>query len=81
MRALGLTNAIPDKRFLEKEFYFAMHKKLNVEDPKTFNEKLQWLKLYNRDPRYTIMVDKYKAREYVKETIGEEYLIPLLGMG
>lgn len=80
MRALGLTNAIPDKRFLEKEFYFAMHKKLNVEDPKTFNEKLQWLKLYNRDPRYTIMVDKYKAREYVKETIGEEYLIPLLGV-
>lgn len=80
MRALGLTNVIPDKRFLEKEFYFAMHKKLNVEDPKTFNEKLQWLKLYNHDPKYTDMVDKYRVRQYIREILGEQYLIPLVGV-
>ena len=49
-------------------------------NPKTFNEKLQWLKLYNRKPEYTVMVDKYKVREYIAQMIGEEYLIPLLGV-
>lgn len=48
--------------------------------PETFNEKLQWLKLYNRKPEYTVMVDKYKVREYIKDLLGEEYLIPLLGV-
>ncbi|MDE6365137.1 MAG: glycosyl transferase [Lachnospiraceae bacterium] len=56
-----------------------MGKTLNLEHPKTFNEKLQWLKLYDRNPAYTRMVDKYEVRKYVKETIGERYLIPLVG--
>ena len=57
-----------------------MNQKLNLDNPQTFNEKLQWLKLYNRKPEYTMMVDKYKVREYVAEQLGEEYLIPLLGV-
>ena len=52
---------------------------LNLENPKTFNEKLQWLKLYYHNPLMTKCADKYLAREYIKEKIGEEYLIPLIG--
>ena len=54
--------------------------KLNLENPKTFNEKLQWLKLYYNDPLCTKCADKYEVRDYVKNLIGEEYLIPLLGV-
>ena len=57
-----------------------MKKKLNLKTPQTFNEKIQWLKLYDRNPEYTKMVDKYEVRKYIAETIGEEYLIPLLGV-
>lgn len=57
-----------------------MHRRLNLKNPETFNEKLQWLKLYNRKPEYTIMVDKVKAKEYVASKIGEEYIIPTLGV-
>ena len=57
-----------------------MSYKLNLKNPQTFNEKLQWLKLYDRNPEYTKMVDKYEVREYIKEKIGEEYLIPLIGV-
>ena len=57
-----------------------MHKKLNLNNPKTFNEKLQWLKLYNRKPEYTTMVDKYAVKEYVASKIGESYIIPTLGV-
>ena len=53
---------------------------LNLSDPKTFNEKLQWLKLYDRNPMYTVLVDKYKVRQYIIDAIGEEYLIPLIGV-
>ena len=55
-------------------------KELNLIQPETFNEKLQWLKLHDRKPEYTIMVDKYRVREYIAKTIGEQYLIPLLGV-
>lgn len=71
---------IPDKLYLKLLFRIKMNKKLNLKDPKTFNEKLQWLKLYNKNPKYTMMADKYKVRDYVKNIIGEEYLIPLLGV-
>ena len=76
----GMHNKMVDKKFLERKFKAVFHRKLNLENPQTMNEKLQWLKLYNRDPRYTQYVDKYLVREYVKETIGKEYLIPLLGV-
>ncbi|MEL7666007.1 MAG: ATP-grasp fold amidoligase family protein [Candidatus Shapirobacteria bacterium] len=51
----------------------------NIDNPKTFNEKIQWLKLYYHDPLMTKCADKYAVREYIKEKIGEKYLIPLLG--
>lgn len=75
-----MLNWLPDKVFLEAAFRARFGRKLNLNNPETFNEKLQWLKLYNRKPEYTKMVDKYLVRDYVKEKIGEEYLIPLLGV-
>ncbi len=75
-----MLNWLPDKVFLEAAFRARFGRKLNLKNPETFNEKLQWLKLYNRKPEYTKMVDKYLVRDYVKEKIGEEYLIPLLGV-
>jgi len=76
----GVFNFLSDKAFLKLLFWARMGKKLNLENPQTFNEKLQWLKLYNRKPEYTKMVDKYEVRKYISEKIGEEYLIPLLGV-
>ena len=71
---------LPDKAFIKCKFRFAMGYKLNLRQPKTFSEKLQWLKLYDRRPEYTTMVDKVKAKEYVASVIGEEYIIPTLGV-
>lgn len=77
---LGLYNNMDDKKFIEKMFKATMNYPLNLENPKSFNEKLQWLKLYDRNPLYTKLVDKYEVREYISEKIGEDYLIPLLGV-
>lgn len=74
-----LLKFVPDKPYLKLCYRLKTHKKLDLKNPKTFNEKIQWLKLYNRRPEYTMMVDKYRVREYIKEKIGEEYLIPLVG--
>lgn len=74
------TSLLPDKVYLKKKYKSIFNKELNLKNPKTFNEKMQWIKLYDRNPLYTTLVDKYKVREYVKERIGEEYLIPLLGV-
>lgn len=74
-----ILNWLPDKVFLNAAFRARFGRKLDLKNPKTFNEKLQWMKLYNRNPVYTMMVDKYLVRNYVREIIGEEYLIPLLG--
>lgn len=71
---------VSDEEYLKKMYKFKMGKKLDLENPKTFNEKLQWLKLYNRRPEYTMMADKVAVREYIAKTIGEEYLIPCLGV-
>jgi len=76
----NVLSILPDKAYLKIRYFQRMHKRLDLKNPKTFNEKLQWLKLYDRDPLYTKLVDKYQVREYVKEKIGEEYLIPLLGV-
>ena len=62
------------------KYWAIMGKRLNIENPQTFNEKLQWLKLYDRKEEYTAMVDKFAVREYIAQTLGEEYLIPLLGV-
>lgn len=69
-----------DELYLKIVYWLSMGKKLNLKNPKTFNEKLQWLKLYNRKPEFTIMVDKVKVKEYVAQIIGEEHIIPTLGV-
>ena len=75
-----IKRCIPDRLFLKLMYRKCMGKKLNLKNPQTFNEKLQWLKLYNRKTEYTKMVDKYEAKKYVAEKIGEEYIIPTLGV-
>lgn len=75
----NLLKWMPDKPFLKLKFKYMMGVKLNIENPQTFNEKLQWLKLYDRNPLYTELVDKLEVRKYIEDTIGKEYLIPLLG--
>lgn len=69
-----------DAEFLERRFELKMGYKLDINHPKTFNEKLQWLKLYNRKPEYTRMVDKYEAKQFVEEKIGGGYTVPTLGV-
>lgn len=71
---------LPDEYYLKLLYRMHIGRKLNLSNPITFNEKLQWLKLYNHRPEYTKMVDKYLVRNYITETIGEEYLIPLIGV-
>ena len=77
---LGFYDRMDDEKYLKKLYTVNFGKELDLENPKTFNEKLQWLKLYDRKPEYTMMVDKYRVREYISEKLGEEYLIPLLGV-
>ena len=69
-----------DEKYLKIMYKYSMHKKLDLDNPKTFNEKLQWLKLYDRKLIYTKMVDKYEVKEYVGKIIGDEYIIPTLGV-
>lgn len=76
----GLLNWLDDKRYLQLMFWAKMGTKLNLDDPETFNEKLQWLKLYDRKPEYTRMVDKYEAKKYAASIIGEKYIIPTYGV-
>lgn len=71
---------IPDKHYLKLKFYGIFGQRLNLNNPQTFNEKLQWLKLYNRNPEFTIMVDKVNVKKWVADRIGEQYIIPTLGV-
>lgn len=75
-----LLKLLPDYIFLKIKYRYKFNKKLDLNNPQTFNEKLQWLKLYDRNPEYTKMVDKYEAKKYVANIIGEEYIIPTLGV-
>lgn len=74
-----IMKCVPDSLWLKYLYRKTLKKPLNLKNPRTFNEKLQWLKLHDRNPLYTQLVDKYGVREYIKEKIGEEYLIPLVG--
>lgn len=71
---------IPDKLYLKMVYRLTMNKKLRLDKPQTFNEKIQWLKLYDRKPEYTTMVDKVDVKDYVANIIGEEYIIPTIGV-
>jgi hypothetical protein len=57
-----------------------MGKRLHLSNPKTYNEKIQWLKLYGRTPMDKVLADKYLVKKYIADTIGDEYVIPLLGV-
>lgn len=70
----------PDKLYLSILFWCRMGKKIVWASPQTYSEKLQWLKLYNRDPKYTVMVDKAAVKDYVASIIGKEYIIPTLAI-
>ena len=78
--ALGHLPFLSDEKYLKMKYRYMMNKTLHLENPRSFSEKLQWLKLHDRNSKYIIMVDKYKVREYVSEKLGDEYLIPLIGV-
>ena len=71
---------LPDVLYLKGMYLSQMGRRLNLQDPRSFSEKMQWLKLYNQIPEYTILVDKIKAKDYVASVLGEEYIIPTLGV-
>ena len=71
---------IPDKMYLQIYYFSRFKKFINFENPKTYNEKLNWLKINDRNPLYTKLVDKYEVKEYVSNLIGKEYIIPTLGV-
>lgn len=76
----GFFNWMPDEQYLRIAYRCKMHKKLNLSNPTTYNEKLQWLKLHERKDEYTRMADKFEAKKFAAERIGEEYVIPTLGV-
>lgn len=67
-----------DKAYLKMLYFLRMRRKLDLNNPQTFSEKIQWLKLNDRQPKYTTMVDKYAVKEYVAGIIGQEYIIPTI---
>ncbi len=71
---------VSDKLYLKCLFKKHMKAKQNLSDPKTFSEKLQWLKLYDRKPGYTFMADKVTVKDYIADKIGEEFIIPTIGV-
>ena len=71
---------LSDKSFIKVTYRLRMHQKLNLDNPQSFTEKLQWLKLYDHNPLYTTLVDKYAVKDWVAEKIGEKYVIPTIGV-
>lgn len=74
-----LLNWMPDKPYLQIFYYAEFGKFIDFKNPKTFNEKLNWLKLYYRRPDLITLVDKYEVKKYIADKIGEQYVIPTLG--
>ena len=71
-----LARYVTDECYVKWKYYLNFRKRLHLDNPQTYNEKLQWLKLYDQHEEYTQMVDKYEAKKYVASIIGEEYIIP-----
>lgn len=69
-----------DKMFIRIQYFSVLGKFPNIDKPTLFTEKLQWLKLYDHNPFYTKIVDKYEVKEYIAQIIGEKYIIPTLGL-
>ena len=73
-------NRVADEIYLKVLFQYRMHRRLQLKNPKALNDKLQWLKLNDYKSFYTTFADKYEVRKYIAEKVGDNYLIPLLGM-
>ena len=71
---------LPDRLYLKWIYSLGCGHKLNLENPKRYNEKLQWIKLYDHNPLYTTMADKYAVKEFVSKKVGEEYVAKCLGV-
>lgn len=78
--ATGIFNNLSDRKFIELVYSARTGMKLNLDSPSGFNEKLQWLKLYDHNDLYTLMSDKYLVKQYVAERIGKEHIVPTLGV-
>ena len=78
--AHGFYKTMSDERYLKKKFKALVGYDLNLDNPKTYNEKIQWLKLHDRNPLYPKLVDKYEVKEYVAGIIGDQYIIPTIGV-
>lgn len=78
--ALPVSKKLDDETFLKLRYRGRFLKKLDLNNPKTYNEKLQWLKLYDRKPEYTTMVDKYAMKDWVASRIGPGYTIANYGV-
>lgn len=76
----GVFNWMSDEQYLKIAYRIKMGRALNLDSPRTFNEKIQWLKLHDRNDIYTLWVDKYEAKKLASKIIGEEYIIPTLGV-
>lgn len=76
----GKYNHLPDEVFLRKYYKARFKKDINLDNPETYSEKLQWLKLHDHNPIYPTLVDKYRAKDYISKIIGEQYVVPLLGV-
>lgn len=77
---IGFYNYLDDETFIKKRFRLKFGYEPDLNHPQTFNEKIQWLKLHDRKPVYTTMVDKYAVKDYVADIIGSQYIIPTLGV-
>lgn len=80
LAARGMLKFLPDEQYLKLRYWAAFGRKLDLDNPVRFTEKLQWLKLHDRNPEYSRMVDKYQAKKYVADIIGENYIIPTFGV-
>lgn len=76
----SFSHLIPDKKYIGFIYKNSIGKKLNLHDPQTFNEKLQWLKLYDRNPNYCGYVDKCEVKNYIANILGVEYVVPTIGV-
>lgn len=78
-KIMNLLSFLPDKIYLQIFYFSTTGKFINFKSPKGFNEKQQWLKVNNRKPEYTTLVDKYAVREHINRVLGEGHLFGLLG--
>lgn len=69
-----------DETWIKLKYRYCFGRKIDLNNPQSFNEKLNWLKLKDRNPRYTLMADKYEAKKIVSELIGEQYVVPCYGV-